>query len=205
MNPCLVQNLSDSGEKTLQEGLCEGSSCSLTCIFRSKAFLQYLDTDRLIESNRLNFSSSFLTSHSEIACRRTTRTSFLPVTDVEKAVIASKLYTRLERDEIRLLRLLPSKFNDPLQCDLFQYKIGSGRKKYLALSYTWGKPQFTARILCDQIEFPITQNLADALQHIRHEHLELLIWVDALCINQCDLEEVGRLLYINKVHSFDWV
>lgn len=61
---------------------------------------------------------------------------------------------------------------------------------YHALSYTWGKPDFTSRIVCNGVIYTITQNLFDALRHMREEKIDRFLWIDALCINQTDLIEV---------------
>lgn len=177
----------------------ERPSCSLACIFKSELFIHYLDEAGLNEPNKVNFSPSFLKSHPEIVGRNAMRNTSPPTTEVEKSIIAGRLYSRIGHNEIRLLRLLPGSFNDPLKCELVQHKFQGESKRYFALSYTWGKPQFTARVVCNQVEVPITQNLSDALQHIRDQDIEQLIWIDALCINQSDLEEVGYLPYMCRI------
>lgn len=56
--------------------------------------------------------------------------------------------------------------------------------KYVALSYTWEKTiQLNGRI-CS-----VRENLEMALDHLRKDHSELPLWVDALCINQKDNSE----------------
>jgi hypothetical protein len=62
------------------------------------------------------------------------------------------------------------------------------RPSYKALSYTWGNPNLTNSILIAGKTFWISAKLYDALQHLRvGEHL--VIWIDAICINQKDDEE----------------
>lgn len=61
--------------------------------------------------------------------------------------------------------------------------------EYDALSYCWGKPELTRSILINGLDYPITTTLYEALQRIR-KHSEIRhLWVDALCINQHDLDE----------------
>ena len=72
------------------------------------------------------------------------------------------------------------------------------RPQYEALSYTWGadeNPQ-TAFIPSTDNSAPlstlsISQNLAGALRHLRHELEPRILWVDAVCINQNDIQERG--------------
>lgn len=69
---------------------------------------------------------------------------------------------------------------------------------FLALSYTWGDPKIRKSITVDGKSSQITQNLWDALYHIRKDHEEVTIWVDALCINQTDFEEKNSQVPLMK-------
>lgn len=79
--------------------------------------------------------------------------------------------------------------------------------KYEALSYTWGPPQKTD---CVAVLTPsglraldIGHSLAVALRHLRYQDEPRTLWIDAICINQTDLEEqskqVGRMGVIYKM------
>ncbi|KAB8298564.1 hypothetical protein EYC80_000743 [Monilinia laxa] len=64
--------------------------------------------------------------------------------------------------------------------------------RYVALSYVWGSPVDKKSILVNGIEMQITQNLHIALSELRksnwvRRHFNL--WVDAIFINQDDLDE----------------
>ncbi|MCJ1418270.1 hypothetical protein MMC32_004617 [Xylographa parallela] len=66
--------------------------------------------------------------------------------------------------------------------------------KFEALSYTWGSPDRTAKIIVQDDDLQtstlaITHNLATALPYLRHEHEDRVLWVDAIYINQDDLAE----------------
>ena len=90
----------------------------------------------------------------------------------------------------------PSFDNSSLRVRL-QHPPPEFEPKYDALSYTWGSPKdpVTAYIPdCDvsqhhRMKFPIGQNLACALRHLRHPDRPRSIWIDAICINQNDIEE----------------
>jgi hypothetical protein len=64
---------------------------------------------------------------------------------------------------------------------------------YCALSYVWGSPDNTIPIFVDRYEFGATKNLAAALRHISSMLLRkdqvLLLWIDAISINQQDIQE----------------
>jgi hypothetical protein len=60
------------------------------------------------------------------------------------------------------------------------------------LSYLWGDPKQTERILVNGQPFKATTNLVPFFRHhdnIPMEYHDLPIWIDAICINQKDLNE----------------
>lgn len=104
-------------------------------------------------------------------------------------------------NEIRLLRISPATFySSPLICSLI-YTSLDAQPSYKALSYTWGSPYSDsqswrpepslgeARIIVNGHPVNITANLNSALRHLRPQHEALVLWVDAICINQKDNEE----------------
>lgn len=61
---------------------------------------------------------------------------------------------------------------------------------YQAISYTWGASDEAKTIkLHEQSGFAVTDNLFRALQRLRHSKRDRVLWIDAICINQGDLEE----------------
>jgi hypothetical protein len=56
--------------------------------------------------------------------------------------------------------------------------------EYFALSYTWGDPTPSHKIVINGRVLGITQNCADALRRMLRGKAERLIWVDSICINQ---------------------
>lgn len=93
--------------------------------------------------------------------------------------------------EIRLLNILPGNFEDKIQFSIIHKKIGSARGSFTALSYTWGNP-LPAYLLIHPptgSRLPVTGNCEKALRRLRHPEKSMLVWVDAVCINQIDLEE----------------
>jgi hypothetical protein len=105
--------------------------------------------------------------------------------------MASTIYEALDRNtqEIRLVTILPaSPFSKPIEC-----VVGKGTLRdvptYIALSYTWSDPSVTAAVFIDGIERQITTNLESTLRHIRDEVNPVVLWADAICINQSDTAE----------------
>ncbi|KAF9696588.1 hypothetical protein EKO04_005207 [Ascochyta lentis] len=103
-----------------------------------------------------------------------------------------------DRSSIRLITLLPGNFSTPLRCQIAEFQKHS-LTPYEALSYTWGDSEAPESIqICESADLeptiqivPITRNLYEALQRLRTEEPRKL-WIDALCINQSDLEEKGH-------------
>jgi hypothetical protein len=113
-------------------------------------------------------------------------------------------------DETRLLAVYQSKDEqDPITCELLHVSLNDMQdyserssqaiESFRTLSYTWGDPTTTHAITIEGHEFPVTQNLAAALGHIRRLPREggaaaqpTFWWIDAVCINQADVTERNR-------------
>ncbi|KAF8857274.1 hypothetical protein BDZ45DRAFT_803552 [Acephala macrosclerotiorum] len=119
---------------------------------------------------------------------------------------------------IRVLTLHPGDFDRELACTLNTFSFIE-KPRFVALSYTWVDPDPVAASLpvgCPtpmaavatwvhpgstvvgasgfvklngDSYFPVQHNLCLALRHIRSSTHALPLWVDALCINQQDVEE----------------
>ncbi|OCK86532.1 HET-domain-containing protein, partial [Cenococcum geophilum 1.58] len=61
-----------------------------------------------------------------------------------------------------------------------------------ALSYVWGFSSKAVPINLDGFKIPVTQNLEYALRYPRRQTQPRRIWVDAVCINQADLDERSK-------------
>jgi hypothetical protein len=93
-----------------------------------------------------------------------------------------------ERNEIRTLTLIRGEFDDPIQCSLQTVSLDD-HPTYTALSYVWGNMWDNSPIFVDGTVFLATKNLKLALQYIREAHREIVLWVDAICIDQNDTNE----------------
>lgn len=102
------------------------------------------------------------------------------------------LYQPLARsDAIRLLRLEPGQSSDKVQGTLCHANLGRN-PVYVALSYVWGDPAVTAPIFCNGTKVSVTVNLANGLARLRKPNASVVVWADALCINQADAAERSR-------------
>jgi hypothetical protein len=100
-----------------------------------------------------------------------------------------------EAGEIRLLTLLPGAFSEEVEIELhiYQLKPDPPLPSYQALSYAWGNMEKSHRVCVRDSSgskyLSLTRNLAEALPYLRHETVALLFWIDAICVNQEDLDE----------------
>ena len=95
------------------------------------------------------------------------------------------------RPSIRLAILQPGPRNASIRVKLGRSAFAE-RPKYEALSYTWGRADDLRAIELNGTRVEVRKNLALALVHLRHTSEERVLWIDAICINQADLEERNR-------------
>ena len=100
---------------------------------------------------------------------------------------ANLLAPLVHTDEIRILCLAPTKESGTITCTMSTVRL-SARPQYEALSYEWGSEKFRVITLNGQ-DIKIRQNLFDALLSLRLTDVARTLWVDAVCINQENIEE----------------
>ncbi|KAK1850747.1 hypothetical protein CCHR01_06648 [Colletotrichum chrysophilum] len=151
---------------------------------------------------------SLISSASNSAVEGVVLETTTAATDIGKdttALAKTSLYTSLYARKIRLLRLLPGKYNDPITCDIRVVDLQS-KPEYEALSYTWADSNGdtslseTLHIKGHHSILRIITNCAKAIRRLRFPSLSRELWVDAICINQDNNAErshqVGIMQYI---------
>lgn len=96
---------------------------------------------------------------------------------------------------IRLLWLEPGRGGDPLRGDLHRTELCDATgftPDFEALSYVWGKADYTHTLQTSRGIVRITSNLAQALRRLRLTDRIRHIWADAVCIDQADPAERGQ-------------
>jgi hypothetical protein len=102
----------------------------------------------------------------------------------------STIYAPLHPTEpqIRLLTLEPGQFDEDIECSLRTVSLNDN-PEFVALSYLWGDTNITLPVTVGGSVLQVTTNLEAALRHLRWNESPRILWVDAICINQQDIEE----------------
>ncbi|KAI1132565.1 HET-domain-containing protein [Nemania abortiva] len=110
---------------------------------------------------------------------------------------------------IRVLELLPGVFESDLRAIIRTVALDDN-PSYEALSYTWGartegrtlKIRPDAKWMYQSTELPITDNLFRALRRLRRLYKTRVFWIDAVCINQEDLDErSAQVALMEEIYS----
>lgn len=108
-----------------------------------------------------------------------------------------------ERGSIRLLVIQPcaDEEGQALDCQL-EHHAFDDKPSYEALSYTWGTGDETLPLRINGRRAVARKNLVDALRAIRQATEPRTFWVDAICINQGDVEERNQqVLQMKEIYS----
>jgi len=143
-----------------------------------------------LASNSGNAESTFRPKLFAMSTNNTSTDVSANSTQVHEA--ASTRYSPLSHngDSFRLLRVLPSlSHGSPIRCELYTASISRKRNKYIAGSYVWGPPEPKMTILVDGEHFQVRENLFRFLKAFRSRYQSQVIWLDAICINQDDVQE----------------
>ncbi|GKZ20223.1 hypothetical protein AbraIFM66951_001448 [Aspergillus brasiliensis] len=121
------------------------------------------------------------------------------------------------RSTTRMIRLLPNEDrNAEIECEIFNYDfaldtIDGDPHIYEALSYVWGSGTRSQKITLNGCQFPVTDNLYVALSYLRNRQLDRVLWVDAICIDQNNLDEkvkqisLMRTIYAQAQNVIVWL
>jgi len=96
-------------------------------------------------------------------------------------------YRPLDDSFIRLIRILPER-KTMLRCEILHVSL---RKlpRYVAISYAWGDAGDTRKIELEGSLVPISVSLHGALSALRQKSESVLVWADALSIDQQNVGE----------------
>lgn len=76
-------------------------------------------------------------------------------------------------------------------------------EEFEALSYAWGDVAPTSKVMCaDNSYIPIAANLESFLRHRRQTDVPISLWIDAICINQDDVQEKNsQVAAMGRIYS----
>lgn len=102
-------------------------------------------------------------------------------------------YDCLDRGEFRLIMVCPQRQDDTedvVRCEMFTYRL-SESPEYIALSYAWGDVGDTRKILIGRanINASVSASLESALRALRDPRSAVLVWADAISIDQKNTSE----------------
>ncbi|KAF3002136.1 hypothetical protein E8E14_001911 [Neopestalotiopsis sp. 37M] len=97
-------------------------------------------------------------------------------------------YLPLEEGEIRVLRVIAGHKRAKVRCEMDHMSLDSPRP-YIAVSYAWGDIYDTVAIEINNGIYPVTKSLYGALKAVREPDRDVLVWADAVCIDQIDADE----------------
>ena len=112
-------------------------------------------------------------------------------------------YTRLQDNQIRVLTI----FTDPdtkfLICNFDVRDLTACRSTYKAISYCWGDPRPTYRVLCSTGGYlNLTESAAEVLKFVLSRCPGDWFWIDQICINQADLvERSAQVSMMGQIYS----
>lgn len=135
----------------------------------------------------------------------TSNISQLISTEDLRADAAARLFTplRAAQREIRLLAVHPGEPSEPIHCSLlYTSLLGEPTLPYETVSYCWGSIQERSNIRVEGELLNVAASSAEALRRLRRFNTSRILWIDAVCINQYNLEEKGRqVAFMGEVYS----
>ena len=105
------------------------------------------------------------------------------------------IYRYVGKHEIRFVILLQGQEHEAINIEIIHETVDA-EEGYAALSYVWGEHKKNEQpvIVGGRRVHWVTYNLWTALKQIRQKDMDLVLWIDALCINQKDKKEKSRQL-----------
>lgn len=110
-------------------------------------------------------------------------------------------YKPLDSDakQFRLLVVLPSSGKQRVKCHLRLASLTSQPPpQYETISYSWGSASVRKKIEIDDVRLSVPASSAMALARMRLPDRKRTLWIDAICINQLDLDERTQQVLLMK-------
>ncbi|KAI1743557.1 heterokaryon incompatibility protein-domain-containing protein [Xylaria scruposa] len=145
---------------------------------------------KIIVSRPFGFDG-FRTHHSDRSWTERTHTIPQPTPPASSASgllgVKTYQYEELRPLEFRLVRIFAKKMST-VKCEIIHSPLAEP-PPYTAISYAWGDADDTRSIHIGSINIPIAVSLFGALDALRKREEDVLVWADALCIDQQNSDE----------------
>jgi hypothetical protein len=96
-------------------------------------------------------------------------------------------YTALQDFQFRLVKIFPER-KTMIKCEIIHASL-ENPPRYVAVSYSWGDAGSTRKLELEGSLIPISVSLYGALEALRQKDDHILVWADALCIDQHNRDE----------------
>ncbi|KAH8660879.1 heterokaryon incompatibility protein-domain-containing protein, partial [Tricladium varicosporioides] len=102
--------------------------------------------------------------------------------------------------DIRLLKLHRKSQTGEITCELEDVLLSDDRQ-FEAISYTWGDPLLTHKILINGSPYMITANAHSALASMTSILYSKYVWIDSICIDQSNNKEKNhQILRMEEIY-----
>ena len=127
------------------------------------------------------------------------------------APLGSFQYQPLETSTTIRLAAIPTlgsvSENELISIALFHAELSNFKGRYAALSYMWGDPAMVHTIRCNGTEMLVTKSVMNFLRRLiamkdsaSTESQGLIFWIDAICIDQKNDEEIINNIRVNFIY-----
>ncbi|KAI1084338.1 heterokaryon incompatibility protein-domain-containing protein [Whalleya microplaca] len=109
-------------------------------------------------------------------------------------------YHNMRGKQFRLLYLLPGT-TSAIRCEMVTTSLRR-HEKYVAISYAWGDSNGTTQVVVNGCSVVVTSSLYGVLKVLRKKTEAVVLWADALCINQRNkVEQSYQVQLMSTIYS----
>jgi len=117
-----------------------------------------------------------------------------------------------EKNEFRTLLVKAGEHKDDIYCELQHVSFQNDMKPpYETISYVWGDPTTRGTVYLQGRKTDVPASSERVLRRFRHREADRILWIDAICINQADIQERGQQvammaeIYSSTSHGLIWL
>ena len=114
--------------------------------------------------------------------------------------------------EIRVLIVEPGGSDAPVRASVRHVSlVATPKPQYEAVSYAWGDRFARAEVILDERTISVPRSSEEALRSLRSRAIRMTLWIDALCIDQTNIDErnyqvaLMKTIYLNASCTRVWL